>query len=138
MFEGRVGRVNFVLQGMGSESPELKLKLVFGKGLRNTITVDANDVEPEGIDWLDPAPTKMDWRTVNTARRVELANQTAIRESELVQDGTMLECGTVGAMLAEGEVRIQGVEGVCIAPRRSPSSWRGRTTASRRASNVSI
>ena len=28
----------------------------------------------------------------------------------------MLECGTVGAILAEVEVRIQGVEGVCIVP----------------------
>ena len=38
------------------------------------------------------------------------------RETELVQDGTMLECGTVGAILAEVEERIQGVEGVCIVP----------------------
>ena len=118
-FEGCVGRVDSVLQRDGSEPPELKFKLRLFEGKSFSITVEAKDVEPKEIDYPDPAPSELDWSKVPKARRVELVEQTAIREVEPIEDGTMLELGTVGAILAEVQERILGfdaLEGVVIVP----------------------
>ena len=98
-FEGCVGRVDSVLQRDGSEPPELKFKsrLSRRRSKSSSITVEAKDVEPEEIDGPDPAPSKLDWRKITAARRVELAERTAIVEVEPIEGGTMRGHGTSAA-----------------------------------------
>ena len=126
-YEGHRGLVKSVSKYVKQQEDEpdkyrLTLQSTSGK-TSHTILVDSDAVILEDEAWAAPKHFSFDYLRLSKDRKLEIANDVAVKNLEKVQKGVMHEIGTVLAALREIEERIGIPKDTVVIEPTVASAW---------------
>ena len=127
LHEGKKGRVTTVSKYVTEPGEPEKYRLHMldetAASKSAMMILDSDEVVVEDETWTKPKPMQLDYRGFGQVRKRQLADELAISAVEAIQEDTLLELGTVAAMMAEVGERVGVPENAMMIEPTIAAAW---------------